>query len=465
MALTKVYGVRRHEDDGRLEVRIAGGWISFGLCREAVQKYVWAHPSSQPFLIRPEQFQMQRFKVGLGAVKRDPQHGPDEVDGDNRDDDYDYDYGDDDDDEGEADGESQGEGGPPPECYLLGAEADGDRPVLEAPPIIGGMIAGAVRKVEEQIVIVAAGVTATATDLFTLRLATEASLESLGAKLNGIEQNGTGGTITIKVETGKAPPKLKEGLFHTNFPQLVKFVASGNHVYLPGPPGTGKSHAAESVADVLGWRFGSISLGPQTPDSRLWGGKDAHGHFHEPTFIELARYAQENPESGAVFCLDELDNGNPGNLATLNTMMANGWFTAPNGDHIVCGRNYVIIGAANTYGTGPTAEFSGRNRLDAATLDRFLYLPWDTDLNVEKTLVNAHCGDTIEGKKMAKDWLNVWRTARKNVEDNNLKVFVTMRGAINGARLLSQGVTVHDAFMAVLGSKLPVDQFRKVNPL
>jgi hypothetical protein len=267
-------------------------------------------------------------------------------------------------------------------------------------------------------------------------------------------------TITTRIEVKKAEVTTpKEGIFHKQFDKLTKLVAAGQHCYLPGPPGTGKSHAAEQVASVLDWRFASISLGPTTPESRLWGGMDAHGKFFEPPLVRLARHAMDNPESGAVYCLDELDNGHAGIIATLNSAMANGWFTAPNGDVITVGKNFVIVGAANTFGTGPTAEFAGRNKLDAATLDRFAYLPWDTDLAVEKALVLQYL-DT----QSARAWLEVWRTCRKNAKDHGLRVFVTMRGCVNGARLIASGLDASDVLDMVLLNKLPEDQARKVKP-
>ncbi len=192
---------------------------------------------------------------------------------------------------------------------------------------------------------------------------------------------------------------------------------------------------------------------------------DAHGKFHEPPFVTLAKYARDNPDSGAVFCMDEFDNGNPGIIATINSAMANSWFTTAEGEFVSWGNNFVIIAAANTYGTGPTAEFSGRNRMDAATLDRFMYLPWETDLEVERVLVHAHLAEHPKGKLLADDWLKVWRQTRASVESNGLKIFVTMRGAINGARLLSADVPVKEVFARVLGNKIPADQLRKINPL
>ncbi len=291
---------------------------------------------------------------------------------------------------------------------------------------------------------------------------TDAKLAGFQPKLGGGDGTGDGELYTVTTRIEVTTPKgkeLKQGIFHKQFDKLTKLVAAGQHCYLPGPPGTGKSHAAEQVASVLGWRFASISLGPQTPESRLWGGMDAHGKFFEPPFIKLARHAMENPDSGAVYCLDELDNGNSGTIATMNSSMANGWFTAPNGDVITMGKNLVIVGAANTYGTGPTAEFAGRNKLDAATLDRFAYLPWDTDLAVEKALVLQYL-DT----QSARAWLEVWHTCRKNAKDHGLKVFVSMRGCVNGARLIASGLDASDVLDMVLLNKLPEDQARKVKP-
>ena len=259
----------------------------------------------------------------------------------------------------------------------------------------------------------------------------------------------------------ETPDVVHQGIFHPNFPTLVRLVKAGLHVFLPGEPGTGKSHAGEQVATMLGWAFASLSLGPTTPESRLWGGMDANGKFFEPPFVRLARYAMDNPDKGAVFCLDEMDNGHAGILATLNSAMANGWFTAPNGDVITFGKNYVILGAANTFGTGPTAEFSGRNKLDAATLNRFRYLPWGTDEGME----TAICQTVLADEQLLGAWLDVWRTARKNVADHGLKIFVTMRGAIMGARMLANGFTLDEALMLELGNKVPADQWKKINPL
>lgn len=275
---------------------------------------------------------------------------------------------------------------------------------------------------------------------------------------------GNGGGVIVRVEVRQGfdgDYKGHDGVFHNQFDKLLKNISGGHHCYLPGPPGSGKSHAAKQAADVLGWRFGALSLGPTTPESRLWGGRDANNNFFEPPLVKLARYAMENTDQGAVYCLDELDNGHPGIIATLNSGMANGWFEAPNGDLIEWGDNFVIVGSANTYGTGPTAEFSGRNRLDSATLDRFNFLPWDTDTAMESAMVHA----ILEGQDtLIADWLDVWHSARRNVVTHGLKVFITMRGAIRGAKMLAQGRDIYDVAGEVLLNKLPDDQKVKISP-
>lgn len=274
----------------------------------------------------------------------------------------------------------------------------------------------------------------------------------------------------IELRRPDQPVLQVEGMFHKDFAMLCRVIAAGKHVFLPGEPGGGKSHHALEAIKVLNAHvervftetdlYHAYSLGPTTPESRLWGGRDANGNHHETGMLETCRHAMANPDMIHAVVLDEMDNGHAGILATLNSALANGWFFAPNGDKITLGKNIVFVACANTFGTGPTADFAGRNKLDPATLDRFQYLPWGTDEGLEAALV----AQRLDGD-MAGVWLDVWRTARANVKSHGLKHFVTMRGCINGADLLACGFTVDEALMLGLGNKLPADQWAKVNPL
>jgi hypothetical protein len=267
-------------------------------------------------------------------------------------------------------------------------------------------------------------------------------------------------TVQVEVRRPDKPTEQHDGLFHKEFPTLLELVGAGQHVYLPGPPGSGKSHAGKQVADALGYMYVDISLSNDMPESRLWGGRTADGGFIETPIIDAIRHAVENIGSGSVVLLDEIDAARTGLVTSLNSTLANGRITLPNGDVLEWGDNLVFIGAANTYGTGPTAEFPGRNKLDAASLNRFAYLPWDTDEWMEQAVIDEYLDSTT-----AYAWGDAWRTLRSNVKSYGLKVFVTMRGARNGARLLSVGMDMTKVMDLVIGNSVPADQWAKINPL
>ena len=494
MASIVITGVRRTDYAASAEVETSGGWVKWRLLPPKVQVQVLANPEFATYSrsYTTDSWQDAPFVVSA-QNKYDNLGGGGGTDGGDNDDDTDGDtdevapddaaeeYSDgasesDTETESESESDGGGDGDDPIEAYVLAPKTDdperGEIPLGEAvAPIVTDAVsklaekfANVIGEVRSELMLEIAQAVMADADI-VLDAKTVSMIESLERKFERKIKaaRGESGIFKIEVTVG-SKVEVKEGLYHSAFPTLLRMIGAGMHVYLPGPPGTGKSHMAEQVADTLGWKFGAISLGPTTPESRLWGGMDANGHFHEPLLIQCLRYAQDNPEHGAIFCLDEMDNGHSGIIATLNSLMANGWVTAPNGDIIRVGANFSFIACANTYGTGPTAEFSGRNKLDAATLDRFQYVPVPTDLNVESTMVNAWLEPLDDGARIAEDWLAAWRTARKNAADNGLKVFVTMRGAINGARLLRAGFDIEETFAVVLGNKLPADQLTKISP-
>lgn len=297
-------------------------------------------------------------------------------------------------------------------------------------------------------------VVSTLVDLIDARIADLQPIKSPDVPLRDVITN-------IVINRPDTPPIDMKGIFHHAMPDLMFNIINGIHTYLPGPPGSGKTHSALQCIRELGGKAATISFGPTTPESRLTGGMTANGEFFEPALLKLIRSAMENPDLIHAMILDEMDNGHGGIQATLNSLLANGEMTAPNGDHLVVGKNMLFIACANTYGTGPTAEFAGRNKLDAATLDRFDYLPWDTDEAVETALVHAVIGDG----DIANAWLDVWRTARHNAKEHGLKVFVTMRGAVRAAESIAAGRDIEKALMMTLGHKIPADQWAKMNPL
>ena len=115
---------------------------------------------------------------------------------------------------------------------------------------------------------------------------------------------------------------------------------------------------------------------------------------------------------------------------------------------------------ANTLGTGPTAEFAGRQRLDPATLNRFVKIQIGTDEVMEDRIVNGLIGD-VKGQQ----WLKKIRHVRRACDELRIKHFVTMRDSINGARLIAPGDGAFTQLEALeytcLGS-LAADQVSKI---
>ena len=231
---------------------------------------------------------------------------------------------------------------------------------------------------------------------------------------------------TVTVNT--VPVGTINGSQHFVFPIVLDIVAQRLNAYLVGPAGTGKSTIAENVAKSLGLEFFSMSCGPQTPESRLWGYMDASGNFVETSFYHAFKH-------GAVFLLDEIDNGHGGILATLNSVLANGFATFPNGETVYRHKDFVVLCGANTFGTGATAQFVGRNALDAATLDRFVFVEVPVDEQLESAILDSIGCDS----RVAQQWLTIVRKARANVEAHGLRVVVSPRATFHGAKLLASG--------------------------
>jgi cobaltochelatase CobS len=192
------------------------------------------------------------------------------------------------------------------------------------------------------------------------------------------------------------------------------------NVWIAGPAGSGKTHAAKQCAQALGLTFGFH--GAMTYAHDLVGFVDAGGRYHETQFVKLYR-------DGGLCLLDELDSGTSEALLTLNAALANGQIATPNGQIITRHPDFACIGAANTFGAGATAEYVGRNKLDAAFLSRFpVKLSWAYDLELE----SAICGNP--------DWAQEVQAARAKAQAAGLKIVIDPRHSIAGAALIAAGM-------------------------
>lgn len=245
------------------------------------------------------------------------------------------------------------------------------------------------------------------------------------------------------------PVKKLPDLRHNMFEQIMELVTiPGLNVWLYGPPGTGKSTIPEQVAAVMGLPFGAMSLSPQTSIAHVFGFTDAGGTYRPTTFRK--RYDSEG--DGGVFVFDEADNAHPSVGAATNAALANGRADFGDGEMTYRHPNSIIVGTANTDGTGPTRKFA-RGRQDFATLDRFvrLYVPIDETLEVR-------IAESLGGSEGV-NWCEEVQAFRRKVEEYGMdeEVLVTPRATYDGAKMLAAGVDKSQVRNVRLYGYLPAD--------
>lgn len=245
----------------------------------------------------------------------------------------------------------------------------------------------------------------------------------------------------VEIKRADREPVRLDGHHHKAFPALLKMVSAGVNVWLSGPAGSGKTTLAHQCADALELKF--YSTGAVTSDFRLMGFMNAQGELVRTPFRDAY-------EHGGVFLWDEIDASNPNALTAFNQALANGHFGFPD-KMVTRHKDFVAIAAANTYGHGPSAEYVGRTRIDAATLDRFATLYIDYDEELERALAGEHG-----------EWVRTVQAARRAVADNGIKHIVSPRATIEGARLLAAGLDRDNVLSAVVRKRLDDDSWRKV---
>lgn len=241
-----------------------------------------------------------------------------------------------------------------------------------------------------------------------------------------------------KIETslGKLPPVVNVGTIekpvlevtHKSFDRIIKVLSSSRrkekNIMLVGGAGGGKTHLCGQIAKALQRPFYPMSVGLQTTKSDLLGFINATGQY-------VSTCIRQAYEHGGLLLLDEFDAAHAGVVTILNSLLANGHCSFP--DKVVEKHpDFVCLCACNTYGKGGTIDYVGRNRLDAATLDRFIIIDVDYDETLEGTLTNH------------KEWSKVIKNVRKEIAKQGIKMIVSPRASMDGADLLDAGFTMEE---------------------
>lgn len=227
-------------------------------------------------------------------------------------------------------------------------------------------------------------------------------------------------TATELTVTFPATAQVVEiGTCHFQVPNLIKAIAAGVNVYLHGPAGSGKTTACQQVADAFGLQF--YFAAKVESEYNLLGFKDARGETVRTQFRDAY-------EHGGVFLFDEMDASAASAIVALNAALANGVCPFPDGI-IKRHADFKCIGAGNTVLTGATLQYQGRSALDGASTDRFAFMQFSYDENLERKLATNST------------WCQHVQAIRKVVADRGLVHLVTPRATYDGCKLLDAGFT------------------------
>lgn len=234
------------------------------------------------------------------------------------------------------------------------------------------------------------------------------------------EENRSKREVEIKFPDGN---KINVGRQHKDFPDILFYLSARKHVFMVGPAGSGKSTAAEMAAKALNLPYYVQPMGPAMTDVRFLGYQDGNGRIVRTSFREAY-------ENGGVYCADEMDKCHAGTLTAINGAIANGHCGFPDG-MVKRHKDFVMVGAANTWGHGATTKYIGATKLDGSTLNRFLKVVFDYDEAFERDLV-GHDDTGIE-------WCAFVQKVRRIVFTHKLEVIVSPRQSLDGADLLRLG--------------------------
>ncbi len=256
--------------------------------------------------------------------------------------------------------------------------------------------------------------------------------DAVAAAVAAVEQHRP---VRIEIKQGAEIRTLPDAHRHAVFADVLAALSVRENVYLVGPAGSGKTTIAAQAADALGLPF--YSTGAVGMAYQLQGFINAEGKYMETDLYRA--YV-----GGGVFLFDEIDASSAQALLAFNAIAANDLAAFPCGT-VKRHPDFVIIAAANTFGAGADAQYVGRSQLDAATLDRFSFVPMDYDERLELAIAPND------------EWTRHVQAVRKAVRDLKLRHVVSPRASIKGGKLLSAGLKWDRVEQLVL--------FRNLSPL
>jgi cobaltochelatase CobS len=249
--------------------------------------------------------------------------------------------------------------------------------------------------------------------------------------------------VQVLDEYGIAPPpqvievhadevRKVDGPAHAQVPELIRLLGRGVNLYLYGPAGGGKTHAACQALEVTVGKAAVVTM-PGITAGKLFGFTDAGGRFVRTVFVDAY-------EHGGGIVLDELDRALPQVASALNSVLENRRATF-NGAEVPMHANFRLVATGNTDMRGGNRTYTGAQPLDLATAARFRFVRWTYDEALEAALVGR-----VIPKAAAAALLRWARKMRAQLEqDRHDTVFCGPRETMRMAADLATGESMEDA--------------------
>ena len=185
----------------------------------------------------------------------------------------------------------------------------------------------------------------------------------------------------------------------------------GKIPYLWGPAGTGKTTAAQRIAEASGQKFYFTSSVFDKYD--LTGFVDAQGQLIDTPLIRAIL-------NGGDYLFDEWDVSDNQSVKFFNMLLSQRMFVIPKYGVVKCHPNFRVIAAGNTKGTGPTANYPTAVIQDASCRNRFVSIYYGYNEEIEMKLA--------KGDEALVSFVHDLRAA---VKESGLDTVISYRNIIN----------------------------------